>query len=396
MRKHESETTEYIPTPEETTYHTGSAKPHAEHRGLIAVLMILVTFLGGIASALGIVNIQLLQKLNQEQGFAENVSVFFDPNSSHNPIASTISGVEPILPAQNSVEMQVAENGEDLPLQQFTPQEILAKNSACTVTVHCEDRVFCGVVADSAGFIVTNAFSICENSPIYVTLASGQRYRATLVGSDGFTDLAVLYINAPNLTPAQFASARCLAKGDFVACLSPNSRISTGAMTEKTEYAIGSQCISLLQTDLPAISGPLFNSCGQIVGFLSPALSGADSSVAVPSGVVKHVVEQLIGYGFLEGRPCLGVELEEVQPLYQQYFQLPQGLRVIRGAATEDLQNCLMQGDILISLNGQSIYNQSSLCAALRNLQEGDTVTAVVIRDNVEITIQLVICLSGD
>lgn len=395
MRKHESETTEYIPTPEESTYHTGSAKPHAEHRGLIAVLMILVTFLGGIASALGIVNIQLLQALNQEHNPEENVSVFFDPDSSNNPIASTISGTEPVLPAGNSVEVQVAENGEDLPLQQITPQEILVKNGACTVTVHCEGCTFYGVVADSAGFIVTNAFPICENSPIYVTLESGQRYRATLVGSDRFTDLAVLYINATHLTPAQFASARCLTTGDFVACLSQDGQISTGALAEKGDYAIGGQRIPLLQADLPALSGPLFNGCGQIIGFLSPALSGTDSATAIPSSIVKDVVEQLIGYGFMDGRPCLGVEMEEVQPLHQQYFQLPQGLRVTHAAATEDPHSSLMQGDILICLNHQRIYDHTSLCAVLRNLQEGDTVTAVVIRDNVEVTIQVLICSSG-
>lgn len=389
MRKRHLETTEYTPHPEDSTYQTGTARPHAEHRGLIAILMILVIFLGGIASLLGLANIQLLQALRRQKDNAAHVSVFMDPTTG----STAITDVEPTLPDQNFLQLQVED--PDLPAQQLSAQEILERNQDSVVTVECQDSLSLGVVVDAGGFIITNAATVCPQGPIYVTLENGQRHRATLVGSDHFTDLAVLYIQADGLTAAQFSSSIYLSSGDFIAGMSAQKEVVSGQLNKRAEYTVGQEKLLLLQTDLSGFIGPVYNGNGRIIGFASANLSDNAGIFAVPSGTLKEVVEQIIFIGNVQGRPCLGVELEEVALLHQHYFQLPQGLRVTRASGTENSTH-LLQGDILISINGHPISDRRSLCTALRPLQEGDTVTAVVLRDNVQTTLELTIHLTGN
>ena len=390
MRKHEPETSEYIPTPEDSTYQTGSAKPQNEHRGLIAVLMILVTFLGGIASTLGILNIRLLQALNAENKDAEQVAVYLGTVPSTTP--SIPEQTEPILPAQNSVELTVEESHSREPI---SLQDILTQNAPTLTHIQCGSQTATGVILDQAGFLVTNAYAVSDQAPIYVTLQDGSRHRAALVGTDDFTDLAVLYINALGLQAAHLAASDHLQVGDAVEGFHTDGQLMQGQFVRKTDYPIGHENIALLQTDLPLPAGPIYNAFGQIVGFTSPHLSTQTGAVAVPSIIIKDVVEQIICRGAIHGRPCLGADLEELQPMHQQYWQLPQGLWVSRIHDQGNSLSGLLQGDILIRLNSHAIADRESLCAILRTLRPGQEVTATVIRDGVETTLTLTVKQTG-
>lgn len=398
MRKKDIETTEYGLTPKDSTYQTGSAKPHAEHRGLIAVLMMMVIFLGGIASALGILNVRLLQALTGEKPAAENVALYVDSHVSLPPAAAR-DDLVPDLPVSNSVDLYLEETQGQLPAEQVLSDEILSSNIASIVTVFCgsnEEAIHTGVIVDESGFILTNAYPVACGDPVYVDLSSGERCRAALVGIDEFTDLAVLYIQAEDLTAARFASSDLLVPGDYVACIFPDGQILEGRLGNTAEYFIGSQPHFLLQTGLEAAFGPIYNSQGWMIGFASPALTEDGCALAIPSPVVKEVVEQIIARGRITGRPSLGVEVEEVEPMHQQYWHLPQGLRVTRRISQEGMLDGLLQGDILIRLGGQEITDRASLCAVLRTLQAGQVVPATVIRDNMELDLMLTIESSGE
>lgn len=400
MRNEKPNTTEYTESWDTGTYQTGSAKPRDEHRGLIAILMILVTFLGGIASALGLINIRLLQKLAQEPNAPANVSVYMEDTSGNRPTQGS-DDQAPSVPERNSVDLQLEKASQDILPAAPSSQEILANNAASLVSVFTSSveggpADACGVIIDEAGFLITNAYCVSEDEPIFVVLSDGQRFRATLVGKDEFTDLAVLYIDAENLTAAHFATATELEFGDFVASVSTDFALAEGTVCHITDYPIGNLSIALLQTDLFDVSGPIYNSCGQIVGFASTYLLNDHGTMVIPSNIVKEVVEQIIHQGSIAGRPSLGVEMEEIQPLHQHYWQLPSGLRITR-IHREDAQLAgLLQGDILVSLNGQPISDRESLCDVLRTLRAGDRVTATVVRDNQEMTLELIIQLSGE
>ena len=255
----------------------------------------------------------------------------------------------------------------------------------------------CGVIMDQAGFLITNAYPISDSSRVFVQLSDERSFRATVVGTDEFTDLAVLFIEADGLEAAQFAATDDLQTGDPIVYIGAQREMLEGSVCCHTAgYTVGSEELSLLKTDLRDISGPIFNACGQIVGFSTPFITDDSCAMAIPSSLVKDVAEQIIETGTISGRPTLGAELEEVQPLHQQYWQLPQGLRVTRNFRENAQLQGLEPGDILVSLNGKPITDRESLCAVLRTLRGGDRVTATVVRDNQTITLTLTIQSSGN
>lgn len=397
MAKRKSETTEYIPEWDCGTYQTGSAKPQKEHRGIIALLMIMVITLGGIASAMGILNIRLLQKLAQANASTDQVPLLVDGTQGNVPNGKNGDLDAPSLPNQADWDLPLEEADQT----SLPAEEILQRNDDAIVSIHCEnpdtDAVACGVIMDETGYLITNAYPIYGCSHIYVTLSDGRYFRASVVGTDEFTDLAVLYVDAPDLVAAQFADDSTLAAGDPIVFIGADREAREGKLTSAaTNYAIGSDDLSMLQTDFDHICGPIFNDCGQIVGFSSSFLGTDSISLALPSGEVKKIVDQIIETGTIHGRPCLGAEMEEVEKLHQQYWQLPQGLRVTRTFRGDSQLNGLEPGDILIKLGGTEITDRESLCAVLRNLNFGQQVTATVIRDGQTITLTLTVHPSGE
>lgn len=396
MAKRKSETTEYIPEWDDGTYHTGAAKPQKEHRGLIAVLMILVIFLGGIASLLGFANIRLLRQLSQAKA-PDHVPLYQDGDPQQFPARDADDASAPSLSRPENWDLPL----ETAPQEDLQPAEILVRNDASIVSVHISgpdsEAVACGVIMDEAGFLITNAYPISESSRIHVRLSDERSYRATLVGTDEFMDLAVLYIEADGLNAAQFAVTDHIQNGDPVFYIGAQREMLAGSIrSHSADYTVGSDEFALLKTDLCGISGPIFNAWGQIVGFSSPFLSDDDCAMAIPSVLVKDVAEQIIKTGAISGRPTLGAELEEVQPLHQQYWQLPQGLRVTRTFRENSQLQGLETGDILISLNGKPITDRESLCAVMRTLHAGQQVSATVVRGNQTITLMLTIQSSGN
>lgn len=396
MAKHKDETTEYIPSWDDGTYHTGSARPHKEHRGLIAVLMILVTFLGGLASALGLINIHLLQELADATAGPDNVGMYVDSENTIPKMDDPATDTAPSAPSPEDWDLPL-----EAPQQETVPtQEILLRNDPAIVTVHRDEpeseAVACGVIMDEEGFLITNAYPISDCSHIYVQLSDGRYFRASVVGTDEFTDLAVLYINAQDLIAAPFADTQTLLVGEEIVFIGTDRVAQEGhVLDHDADYAVGNDIFDLLETNLHDIAGPIFNACGQMVGFSSPALGEDGCTMAIPSDLVKDVARQIIRNGVIHGRPCLGAEVEEVQKLYQQYWQLPQGLRVTRTFRENSHLEGLAPGDILISLDGQPITDRESLYAVLRDLRAGDQVTVTVVRDNETITLTLTIQTSG-
>lgn len=397
MAKHKPETTQYTPNRDDSTYQTGSARPQKENRGLIALLMILVIFLGGIASILGLLNIRLVQQLAANQPSVDQLPLYVDTNQENIPTANSDIYSAPTLPNAEDWELDLEQPDQTL----LPAEEILQRNDPSLVTIHRADPVSepvaCGVIMDAAGFLITNAYPIFDSGHIYVTLADGRVFRATLVGADAFTDLAVLFIDADGLTEAQFAHSDTLAAGDVITFIGADRSACTGTIrTPTAHYGIGGDSLSLLETDLSQIAGPVFNACGQIVGYSSPFLADASWALAIPSDLVREVAEQIIQKGAIPGRPCLGAEVEQVQPLHQQYWQLPEGLRITRTFGANSKLQGLEPGDILVSLNGHTITDRASLCAVLRTLQAGQQVSATVVRDHETLNLTITIRNSGD
>ena len=395
MRKHHPDIHEYIPEPDTGTFQTGATQPPKQYRGLIAVLLIAVTTLGSLASALGILNIRLLWDLQQQNGEHSHLSLL-DSSTQTTQSNQSQEPAVPKIPTEHQLELNFsAENTET----SLSTQQILNKNADSTVTVRAistcgQESSLLGVIVDADGYILTNAASVSDARSIYVTLPDGRDLRAALVGADRFTDVAVLYIQAPALQAAEFFPADILQEGDFLAALCAYGTLDTGAVGQTTDpFHIGNDRIAMLSTDLTHVGGPIFNDAGQIVGFGSRFLTSCSTSGAVLSSeAIQQVLDVLLQHGTVPGRPALSMELEEVEELYQRYWNLPGGLRIT--AIPEELTDILLVGDILTALDGNATPDWEGFYSALRTLTPGDTVEATIFREGQLLSVRISVTAS--
>ena len=378
---------EHIEVWDAGTYQTGSVTPPKNANPLVAFLLMLVIFLGGIASALGLVNMQLLIALQQTQ---PDPTVPLKIQSNLAPIGEILEDdALPQLP-QGQVTMNLMDPNLQM-AEEVSNTAYLARVENVSVTVSgSEDLSGPGLVFSSNGYILTYAH-LLEQDRIYVTLADGSRHRASFVGSDPLTDMAVIYIDAYGLHTANFSDQ---AQGHRV-WYSRENALSSGAICrELCQFSLGSTQLRLLQTSAAANreSGALWNSDCQVVGILSPAMAQflgddeQDLAWVIPSSAIKEIVDHILCCGHVPGRPTLDIDTETVTDLYRNYWHLPTGLRI-----TDSDHPVLQDGDILVQLQGKELTCLQDLNAILFSAQPGDKMDAAVIRNGKVINLSVTI-----
>ena len=397
------------------TYQTGSTKPPKSRSGLVAVLLIAVIFLAGLTSILGIMNIHLFSALNNT-GDCGPLSLYEDSTTTL-PTSITANGPAPSVPAEKVVIQMVQtpsadennQSAESLPLQQ-----IYKNNIPSVVSISCvgsgTNSSGTGVVFSKNGFIVTNHHVIKDAGSITVLLSDDRTFRATVVGSDAISDLAVIYVNANDLIPAQFGNSDDLQVGDTVCAIGdPLGSELRGTMTNGIVSAInrdittGGRTMTLIQTNAALNSGnsggPLINAYGHVIGINTMKIGDNMSTTgveglgfAIPSATVVDVISQIMNQGYVSGRPTMGISGEPVSTLYQYYYRLPAGMYIKSvtpgsNAASQGLE----AGDILISLDGKTVTTDQELATFLYGCEVGDTVKAVIYRNHKRYTITLTV-----
>ena len=309
-------------------YGTGRTKPPKSHSGMIAVLLILVILLCSVVSVLGVLNIRLFQKLSQREE-AES-AIAFAEETQETTAAPTEKAPEPVG-GDVTMDLHTAPQAFDNIPQTggLSLQEIYEKNIPSVVSVSCTlsagSASGTGVILSSQGYIVTNAHVIDGAKYIRVLLTDGREQDASLVGTDAVSDLAVLRIQADGLTSAQFGDSDTLRVGDSVAAIGDPLGVDLrGTMTDgivsaiNRDVSINGRTMNLIQTNAALNSGnsggPLINCFGQVVGINTMKISAFTDQAgveglgfAIPSTTVKEVVEQIIDYGYVPGRPTLGI-----------------------------------------------------------------------------------------
>lgn len=375
---------------------TGRTEPPKSHSGIIALLLILVIFLSGIVSVLSFLNIQLFQQLNaQKKEKSHSAPVSLSGLSGHTDPTEAAGSDNRLNTADVSLHLS-PQSVENIPQEgALSWQEIYERNLPSVVGVISADSTGTGVILSENGYIITNYQTVYDAETITVQLSDGRELSAVVVGADSVTDLAVLYVSAEGLTPAQFGDSVPLRVGDPVASLGIQL---TGALTPGIIAAINrdvpfmGQNITLIQSSLPLAQGqsggPLLNCYGQVVGIHTACLEDEQLqrvSFAIPSATVKEIVDQLIAQGYVSGRPTLGIRGNGVTRFDQNYFHVPAGLYISHVDPESDAHRLGIQpGDILISLNGTSITDQKDLDTLVNSLKIGETVAALFYRDGHE------------
>jgi len=262
-----------------------------------------------------------------------------------------------------------------------------------------------GVIISADGLIITNNHVIEDANTIKVRLTDGTTYDATLVGTDEQTDVAVLKIDASGLTAVTFGDSDALAVGDLAVAIGNPLGELGGTVTDgiisalDREITIDDETMNLLQTNAainPGNSGGgLFNSQGCLVGLVVAKSSGTDVEglgFAIPVNDIVPIINQLIDYGYVQGRIDLGMTLIDIssEQTAMMYRVSQLGVYVLKvtdgsNAATAGFAS----GDCILSIDGATVSASADLNTALDQHSVGDTVTIVVLRSNREISLQL-------
>jgi serine protease Do/serine protease DegQ len=264
-----------------------------------------------------------------------------------------------------------------------------------------------GVVVDAGrGYVITNHHVVEGADTIMVTLRDGRQSKAKLIGSDSATDIAVIQLPADNLTALPLANSDALRVGDYVVAIGNpfglGQTVTSGIVSALGRSGLGIQGYeNFIQTDAsinPGNSGgALVNLRGELVGIntaiLAPSGGNVGIGFAIPSNMVKQLLEQLVQYGEVK-RGRLGVTVQDLTPELAKAFsiELNQGAVIaqVMPNSTADRAG-LKAGDVVTAINDKPIHGSNDLRNAVGLLPVGDTVALNILRNGKPLTIRTTI-----
>ncbi len=280
---------------EDGIYETGRTRPPKSHNSLIALLLVVVIFLGGVVSALSVLNVRLFARLTASKPKDEDPVSFVsatDPAETAAPTLPSAQATESVAGLHGEAAFELHPTPDSVPnIPQeggLSLQEIYRKNIDAVVSISCilpgGSASGSGVILSPDGYVVTNSHVVEGAQAIAVRLTDERSFDAVLVGADSLSDLAVLHIEAEGLTAAEFGDSGVLQVGDSVAAIGdPLGKQFHGTLTDGIVSAInrnvttGGRTLTLIQTNAALNSGnsggPLINCYGQVVGINTRKIS---------------------------------------------------------------------------------------------------------------------------
>lgn len=263
-----------------------------------------------------------------------------------------------------------------------------------------------GVIISSDGYIITNAHVVSNVTEAKVTLNDGREFEATIVGSDEYTDIAVLKVDATDLPAAKLADSDFIRVGELaVAIGNPygyDHTVSAGvisALNRSLDMDNGVTMAGIIQTDAPInpgnSGGALVSSEGLVIGINTAVVEGAENiGFAIPIKDAMAAADELIKYGKVK-RAYIGLV---------EYIDLNKGIAARYGLSTDSgvmvysvdrsgplALAGLVRGDIIVEVNGKRIQSGSQIRDILNVSAIGDKMNVVYLdkdgkRKSVELT----------
>ena len=254
-----------------------------------------------------------------------------------------------------------------------------------------------GFVFTDDGFILTNSHVVHDSDRIHVTLFDGETYQADLVGDDPDSDLAVIRITAPKLTPAIFGDSEFLKAGQLVIAVGNpfgfQYTVTAGvvsALGRSLRSSSGRLVQNIIQTDAalnPGNSGgPLVTSNARVVGVNTAIIAPAQGiSFAIASNTAKFIAAQLIKEGRVR-RGYVGIAGQNV-PLHRQIVRFNNlianyGILVISvGEESPAKKAGILEGDIVVGFGGELVQTVDDLHRLLTEKEVGAATELVILRN---------------
>jgi 2-alkenal reductase len=268
-----------------------------------------------------------------------------------------------------------------------------------------------GVIVDAKGYIITNNHVVEGAQKIEVLFENGDKSEAKLIGADAFSDLAVLQVTGKTMPAvAPLGDSAALQVGEPVIAIGSalgnfRNTVTVGvvsALNRRLSANDASAQEGLIQTDA-AINhgnsgGPLLNAAGQVVGINTLVVrdtSGGDVAeglgFAIPVNTAKYVFAQLTDKGKV-ARPFIGITYQTLNA----QVAAANNVNAKEGAWVQDVtanspaaRAGLRSGDVVTSINGATLTEDTPLPALMLKFKPGDTVQLTVLRDGKTLTLSL-------
>lgn len=254
-----------------------------------------------------------------------------------------------------------------------------------------------GVIISSDGYIITNYHVIEGANTITVTLRDGKTsYTAAIIGSDSDNDIALLKIDAKDLTPATFGDSSKLAVGDYVVAIGNPLGELGGTVTDgiisalAREVTIDNKNMTLLQTNAqisPGNSGGgLFNANGELVGIVNAKDSATEVEgigFAIPINNVLDIINDLKSYGYVTGKVDLGMQFTDITSNESAFYYgvNETGCYVISVTKGSNAEKAgFRTGDLVTKVGDTKISSSADVKTAIEDYKVGDEVTFTIYR----------------
>ena len=308
-------------------------------------------------------------------------------------------------------------NGKNL----MTPAEVYAATVNSVVSINSTSRSTnffgqsvpvassgTGFIVTEDGYIVTNQHVVAKATEVKVTLYNGETYTASVIGGDSDYDVAVIKIEAKDLTPVVLGSSANLNVGDSVLAIGN----PLGELTFSMSQGIVSCCnrainvdgtpFNMIQIDAginPGNSGgPLMNLYGEVVGIVSAKYSSYSNTAveslgfAIPVNDVEAIISDIVENGTVTNKAYMAITAGTMTEEMAAQFNIDMSdgvfvFSVEKGGAGDKAG--LRLGDIITKIDKTEISDYNDLTAAKKNYRAGDTVTLTIYRNGEYMTTEL-------
>ncbi len=253
-----------------------------------------------------------------------------------------------------------------------------------------------GVILDAKeGYIVTNNHVIEKADDIVVTLSDGRKLDATIVGRDPGTDVAIIQVDAKNLTAIKMANSNQLRVGDFVVAIGNpfglSQTVTSGIVSALGRSGLGIESYEdFIQTDAsinPGNSGgALVNLRGELIGINTAIVGPNGGSVgigfAIPVNMAQQIIAQLIEHGEVK-RGRLGFTAQDLTPELAEAFDIDQRKGVVVARVEEESaaeKAGMHTGDVIVAVNGDSVEDSADVRNMIGLIRVGTTIEIDIIR----------------